>query len=67
MIAWPHEVVYTSAGKPASYEELSTPLLVQGYLIVMKGEKEAVRAWMASRLEELMGDAELYGGGSIRA
>ena len=36
-------------------------LFVQGYLIVMKGEKEAVRAKMTSHLEDLMGDVELYG------
>ena len=49
------EVNYSVAGKPAAYEELSNPLLGQGYLIVMKGEEEAIRTKMA------MSDAELYG------
>ena len=44
-----------------SYKELSIPLFIQGYLIVMKGEKGAVRAKMASHLADLMGDVELYG------
>ena len=34
--------------------------IIGGYLIVMKGEKEAVRAKMASHLDDLMGDVELY-------
>ena len=64
-IMWPHEVVFTLAGKPASYEE-PNPLFVQGYLIVMKDEKEAVRVKMASYLKDLMGDAELYGWERVR-
>ena len=61
-ITWPYEVIYmySVAGKPAIYEELSLPLFVQGYLIVMKGEERAIRAKMATHLEELMEDAELY-------
>ena len=60
-LIWPHEVVYTLTGKPASYEELSTPLFVHGYLIVMRGEEGAVRKKMASHLEELMSDVEPNG------
>ena len=66
-ITWPHGVVYTVAEKPAAYEELSIPHFVQGYLIVMSGEKETVSAKMASILEDLMGDVELYGWERIRA
>ena len=33
----------------------------------MKGEKEAIRAKMASHSEELMGDAKLYGWARVRA
>ena len=58
---WPHKAVYILAGKPASYEELSIPHFVKGYLIIMRGAKEAVRATMASHFEDLMGDAELSG------
>ena len=66
-ITWLHEVVYMAAGKSVAYEELSIPLVVQGYLIIMRGEKDAVRAKMASHLEELMGDLELYGWDRVRA
>ena len=58
-IAWPHEIIDIAAGKPAAYGELSIPHFIQGYLIVMRSEKEIVRAKMASHLEELMGDAVL--------
>ena len=64
---WQHEVVYSAAGKPASYEEPSIPPFVQGYQIVMAGEKESVRAKMASHVEYLMGDEELCGREGVRA
>ena len=35
-VTWPHEVVYTSEGKPTSYQELTIPRFVQGFLIVME-------------------------------
>ena len=37
------------------------PLSKQGYLIVMEGEKEAVRTQMNAHLKDLMVDSELYG------
>ena len=57
-ITWPHEVVYSAAGKPSAYEELSIALLVQGYLIVMEGEEGSNKYKMATHLEELMSDSE---------
>ena len=65
-ITWPYEVVYSAPRKPAAYEELSIPLFMQGYLIVMKGEEEAIRSKMATHLEELMCYAELYGWKRVR-
>ena len=62
-----HELIYTAAGKPLAYEELSIPHFVQGHLIVMRGKKETITAKMASHLEELMGDSELYGWERVRA
>ena len=61
-IIWPHEVVYTATGK-----ELPIPPFVHGYILVMQGEKELVRAKMASHLEDLMGDLEIYGWERVRA
>ena len=40
---WPHKVIFSVAMKLATYEELSIPLFVQGYLIFMKGEEEVVK------------------------
>ena len=34
-ITWPHDVVYPSTGKPATYKDSSVPAIVHGYLIVM--------------------------------
>ena len=36
-VTWPHEVVYTSARKPASYQNITIPQFVHGYLILMEG------------------------------
>ena len=40
---------------------------MQGYLVVMEGEKATVRAQMASYLKDLMSDSELYGWDKVRA
>lgn len=61
MVAWLHEVIYSVAGKLAAYEDLSMPLFMQGYLIVMKGEERAIKEKMATHVEEIMGGTELYG------
>ena len=37
-VTWLHDVVYTSEGNPASYQDLTMPLFVQGYRIVMELE-----------------------------
>ena len=37
-IMWPYEVVYSLAGKPVAYEDLSVSAFVQGYLIVIHSE-----------------------------
>ena len=66
-VTWPHEVVYSAAGKPAAYEDLSIPLFIKGYRIVMKGEEGAIKDKMATHLEELMADTELYGWQRVRA
>ena len=60
-VIWPHEIVYTSAGKPASYKDISIPQFVHRYMIIMEGDGMAIKERMASHLKELMSDAELYG------
>ena len=50
-VAWLHEVVYSAAGKPAVYDEISMALFVHGYLIEMEGERESVKAKMATHLQ----------------
>ena len=60
-VTWPHNVVYSTDGKPAVYLDLPIPLFVKAYLIIMKGEEGATKDKMATHLEELMVDLELYG------
>ena len=60
-LTWPHEVVYTLVCKPAAYQDISVPLFVQGYLIVMDTEEWFIRQKMIAHLNDLMCDAHLYG------
>ena len=39
-VTGPHEVAYTSAGKPAAYQDISIPFFVQGYLITLDSEED---------------------------
>ena len=52
-VTWPHEVVYTSEEKPASYQDLSIPLFVQGFLIDMEFEEGSVKQLMSTHLHDL--------------
>ena len=65
-ITWPHEVIYTSQGEPAIYEELSAVLFINGYLTVLVEYTEEVKGHMLWHLQELMEDAEFYGWRSVR-
>ena len=56
-IPWPYEVVYTSDGKPASYQDISIPQFIYGYLLVMGSEEADIKVRMASHLKHLMSDA----------
>ena len=66
-ITWLHNVVYTSAGKPTSYQDMSVPQFVYGYVLVMDSEEADIRVQMASHLKGLMSDAQLYGWHRTRA
>ena len=57
-VTWPHKVVYTAARKPTAYQDISMPLLVQDYMIIMEGEEGAIKERMVSHLKGLMSDAE---------
>ena len=59
-VDWPHHVVYTSAGKPASYQDISIPLFVQRYVIRMESEDSTIRQRMAAHLNVLVSAADLY-------
>ena len=50
-VTCPHKVVYTSAGKTATYQDISRPLFVLGYLIIMDTEEGSVRQKMVTHLE----------------
>ena len=45
----------------AVYDDISIALFVIGYMQVMEGEKPADRTLVAKHIQELKGDAELYG------
>ena len=60
-VTWPPKVMYAADGKTAVYNEISMPLFIQGYLIVMEEEKESVRTHMSKHLKDLMLDSQLYG------
>ena len=49
-VTWPHEVVYTSDGKSASYQDISVPQFVYGYMIVMDSEEADIKVKMAAHL-----------------
>ena len=55
-ITWPHELVYTSGGKPVTYELISLPQFVAGYLSVLDTKKSGERKVMLKHLKELMAD-----------
>ena len=66
-IMCPHKVVYSSASKPATYEDLSVSAFVHGYVIVMHSEHSETMDKMAYHLVELMRDIDLCGWEKIRA
>ena len=51
-VTWPYEVVYTSAGKPAADQDISIPLFVQGYLMVMDSEEGYIRQKIVTHLKD---------------
>ena len=51
-------VVYTSEGNRASYQELTIPLFVQGFLIIMELEEGPFKKLMSTPLQDLMSDAQ---------
>ena len=64
---WPHEVEYTSTGKPTAYEDMSVASCVLGYITIMSAEDNSIRGKMLQHLEELMGDVGLYGWEHVHA
>ena len=65
-VTWPHEVVYTSEDNPASKQELTIPLFVQGYLIVMELEEGRDKKLMSTHRQDLMSDTQWYGWDKVR-
>ena len=53
-VIWPYEVVYTMARKPAVYQDMSLPLFLQGYMIIMKDDEGATKERMATYIDDLM-------------
>ena len=59
-IMWPHELVYTSRGEPVTYELISLPQFVTGYLSVLDTVKSEERQLMLKHLKELMSVSSTY-------
>ena len=64
-ITWPHDVMYTGAGQPKVFEDMSISLFVSGYLMVMAGERDQVKPHMIQHLQDLMKDVESYGSETV--
>ena len=60
-VTWPHEVVYNCDDKRASYQDISVPQFVYGYMIVINTEEAGIKAKMYTHLNDLMSNAQLYG------
>ena len=58
-LTWPHDVIYTSDGKPPYYQDISVPQFAYGYLIVMDTKEADIKVKMSSHLKDLMSDAQL--------
>ena len=52
---------------PSTNQDISLPLFIQGYMVIMEGEERAIKGRMASHLKELKSGAELYGWDRTRA
>ena len=52
--------MYIAAGKPVEYEQLTVPLLISGYLMVVVAEKTSVHPLMMQHLQDLKADEVLY-------
>ena len=66
-VTWPYEVVYTSDGKPSSYQDISVPQFVHGYMIVVDSEETDIKVTMAAYTNDLRSDAQLYSWERTRA
>ena len=62
-VTWPHKVIYSTSAQPATYEQLSTMALVNGYLTVRLREPPHIQVLMLEHLQELMEDG---GWGTLR-
>ena len=56
----PHELIFTPEGQPTTYENLSAMAFVNGYLIIMSLQKDALRIKMATHFQEMMEDGETF-------
>ena len=57
----PYELVYNSGGEHVTYELISMPQFVTGYLSVLDTVKTGEKLVMLKHLKELMVDASTYG------
>ena len=60
-VIWPHELVFTPDGQPATYHNLSFMAVVNGYFSIMAQQMDTIRNQMATHLQELTEDGEIFG------
>ena len=59
--------MYTSAGNPTAYQDLTVLQFVYRYLLVMDREAEDIKVRMSAHRKALMSDAQLYSWEHTRA
>ena len=65
-VKWPHEMVFSSQGQAAMYEDMFLVLFTNGYLAVVADEGASIKEYMLGHLQELFEDVEVYGWKAVR-
>ena len=66
-VIWPHQLVFTPDGQPATYQSLFYMAFVNEYLSIMAQQTNIIRNEMVTHLQELMGDGEIFGWPVVQA
>ena len=64
---WPHHHIFTPAGQPAKYADISLPQFALGYAVTMNQQKDNMRDLMSAHFIRLMRDADKHKWEDVRA